>query len=86
MKKLLHGTFFFEDWQAPDPDDERLHDAMHKARYGLEHLTQQEAYRILAAAGAYCHFAGHPASNKSILSQLGKLRAAVRQNRKAPNK
>jgi hypothetical protein len=80
--KLTHGTFFFEDWCAPDPDDDDLSDAMHTARYALAHLTQGQAYKILAAAEAYCHFAGHVASNGSILPQLRKLRAAVRETRR----
>ena len=80
--KLLHGIFFFEDWQAPNPDDKKLHDAMHQARYGLKHLTQDQASRILEAAEAYCHFAGHPASDRLILDQLKLLRAATREHLK----
>jgi hypothetical protein len=73
-----HGRFYFEDWTAPDPDDEKLHEAMHTARYALSRLTQAEAYRILGAAEAYCHFAGHPAPTKNIVEQLRKLRRRVR--------
>lgn len=79
--RLLHGNFFFGEWMAPDPDDEALHDSMHRARYDMGSLTQQDLYRILRAAEAYCHFAGHPAANTSIIPQLRDLRRAVRSNR-----
>lgn len=77
--RLIHGTFHFEDWCAPDPHGEKLHEYMHTARYNLAALTQTQAYTILSAAEAYCHFAGHPASTKDILAQLRELRRAVRK-------
>lgn len=78
-----HGYFRFEDWIAPDPDDDKLGAALHTARYALASLTQADAYRILAAAEAYIHFAGHPASTKSIVAQLRKLRARIQRCRRA---
>lgn len=73
------GWIRFEDWGAPHPDWSGLAESMHTARYDLARLTQQDAYRILAAAEAYCHFAGHPASDTSIAKQLKELRKAVRE-------
>ncbi len=78
---LLHGAFWFEDWHMPDPDDTQLQKALWTARYKRSSLTQLDAYRILNAAESYCHLAGHPASTKSIIAQLRKLRTAVRKNR-----
>lgn len=78
--RLSHGWFRFEDWAAPDPHDEKLGEAMHAARYDIARLTQDQAYRILAAAEAYQHYAGHPAATASILRQLRRLRRAVREH------
>jgi hypothetical protein len=81
MTTLKHGRFYFTDWSAPDPDDEKLNEAMHTARYDLNRLTQDQAYLILSAAEAYCYYSGHPAANKSIFKQLAELRAAIRAKR-----
>lgn len=62
-----------------DPEDEKLHEAMHTARYDLKRLTQDQAYRILSAAEAYVHLAAHPAGNKLIIDQLRRVRKAVRE-------
>lgn len=72
------GWLYFKDWGAPDPHDERLGESLHTLRYNLKGATQTDAYRVLAAAEAYCHFAGHPASTKGILEQLRELRRRVR--------
>lgn len=80
-----HGRYYFTDWSMADPEDASLEAAMHKARYDLANLTQEEAYRILAAAEAYVHLASHPADNRSILDQLRAVRSAVRaMRRKSP--
>lgn len=79
--KKIGGWYRFEDWIAPDPDDEKLSQALHTARYNLAGLTQTDAYRILSAAEAYCHFAGHPASDTSILGQLRTLRNRIKAER-----
>ena len=75
---LMHGKIFFGGWMAPDPRDPALGESMHTARYALASLTQQDAYRILSAAEAYCHFADHPAPTRWILEKLRVLRRAVR--------
>lgn len=74
----------FDGWVAPDPRDEDLHQAMHAARYSLSSLTQAEAYRILAAAEAYIHFAAHPAPTADIVKQLRELRTRVRAPKVSP--
>jgi len=73
-----HGLFWFGDWSMPDPHEHKLAKAMWKARYCLDKLTQDEAYKILCAAESYCHLAGHPASTESIIKQLRAIRRAVR--------
>ena len=78
--RRAHGRYFFEDWSVADPEDEKLLEAMHTARYNLEALTQDQSFRVLSAAEAFLHFASHPATNKSILNQLRLLRRAVRDN------
>lgn len=80
--RLIGSWYRFKDWGAPDPDNEKLEEAMHCARYSLPRLTQSEAYTILAAAEAYLHFAGHPAATKNIVEQLRDLRRAVKSTRK----
>lgn len=70
-----------EDWSMPDPDDPELDGAMHRARYELSRLTQADAFRILACAEAYLHFAAHPATTESIVLQLRKLRRVLRERR-----
>jgi hypothetical protein len=82
--KLQNGYFYFssEDkysWNAPDPNDASLYEAMHTARYNLNTLTQTQAYRILEAAEVYRHFTTHPATNKQIFKQLALLRKAVKK-------
>ena len=78
--RRAHGRYFFEDWSVADPEDKKLLEAMHTARYNLEALTKDQSFRVLAAAEAFLHFASHPATNKSILNQLRLLRRAVRDN------
>jgi hypothetical protein len=79
LPRRLHGRLFFEDWMMIDPEYEPLGEAMHAARYDLEHLTQEQAYLILDAAEAYVHLAAHPAGNKLIIDQLRRVRKAVRE-------
>lgn len=86
IARKLGGWFRFKDWGAPDPDSEKLHEAMHAARYSLALLTQTQAYHILEAAEAYCHFAGHPTDTKSVLDQLRLLRRAVKDHRAVAEK
>lgn len=77
MKK--YGTYYhFKDWTVIDPNSDRLHEAMHTARYAKDALSQSDLYDILAAAEAYIHFAAHPATTESIVTQLRQLRRVVR--------
>jgi hypothetical protein len=71
------GRYRFGEWSLPDPHDHALHDALHDARYDLAHLSQGQAYRILAAAEAYVHLAGHPAGTEAMVRQLRAIRQAV---------
>ena len=71
----------FGEWSVTNPYYEPLHEALHCARYQLDMLTQSQAYLICSAAEDYLHFVAHPATTKSIVAQLRKVRAAVKQNR-----
>ena len=84
MKNLrrLNGRLVADCWSVVDPMSAALSDAMWTARYALTALTQKEAYLILEAASCYLHFASHPASNKSIFSQLAQVRRMVREHMK----
>ena len=80
--RLMHGIYVFGDWQAPNPYDPGLTDALHTARYNLKALTRAEAFRILQAAEAYVHFASHPTTTASVIAQLRELRRVVRENQR----
>jgi hypothetical protein len=78
MPEKKHGLYWFDDWSITDPHDSELSDAMWTARHNQENLERNQLWKILRAAEDYCHFAGHPATTKSIIKQLRQVRRAVR--------
>jgi len=81
---LLHERILFDEWSAPDPFGVKLNESLHKFRYDLKNCDQADAYRVLAAAEAFCHFAGHPAGNNSMCKQLRELRNAIKSVERTP--
>ena len=67
----------FGDWSMTNPNYEPLHKALWIARYSLKNLTQTQAYLLCAAVEDYLHLVAHPATTKSIIEQLKKIRTAV---------
>jgi hypothetical protein len=55
-----------------NPNHEPLH----------EDLTQSQAYLICSAAEDYLHLVAHPASTKSIIDQLRKIRTEIKRQEK----
>lgn len=70
-------------YSMPDPNSEALDESMHRLRYEFHSATQDDAYRVLAAAGAYLHFAAHPSPTCRLVKQLRELRSAVRELQEA---
>lgn len=64
-------------YSMPDPTDESLTEALHQLRYNLTAATQADAYRVLAAAEAFCHLATHPAGSNSMVRKLREIRRVV---------
>jgi hypothetical protein len=75
---MMKSVFRIDDWSMINPNYKPLVNALWTARYDLKRLTQDEAYLICQAAEDYCHLASHPASTKSIIKQLRKVRQAVK--------
>lgn len=67
-----------ERYSMPDPNDEALNESLHRLRYNFANATQADAFRVLAAAEAYQHFAAHPAPTRMLIKQLRELRRVVR--------
>lgn len=67
-----------DGYTIADPESEALGEAMHRARYSLDQLTQGDAYLILGAAEAYIHLTTHPAGTERMVTKLRNIRRAVR--------
>jgi hypothetical protein len=82
----MYGLIRFEDWSMSDPDDNILSEALWKAIHNKVALSEIDMNRICRAASDFVHLAGHPATNKSIITQLRKLRKAVKHFRSEAEK
>lgn len=83
MRRVGRICFACDDgdgYSMADPVDTGLVEAMYRARYALDRLSQSDAYRILGAVESYIHLATHPAPHRMIEPQLRALRRAVRLN------
>jgi len=79
MKPLRSsGLIWFENWSMSDPDDHTLNEALWTANHNRQALTKIDMNRICRAASDFVHLAGHPTTNKSVITQLRKLRKAVK--------
>lgn len=64
-------------WSIADPEDPSLEEAMYRMRYMPEQLTNQDRWRILAAAEAYQHLICYPL-REYTRQQFADIRRAVK--------
>jgi len=72
-----HGLNTPKSYSYPDPTAEHRENAMHKARYDVAHLTQDDGYALAEMGEAYYHMLTHPMGTEKVIKQLREVRRVL---------